>query len=258
MQPLNTNKEKCSVVISSFSAYRDVWEPFFKLFFKYWPDCPYDIYLITDKYIYEDRRVKTIQIKEDLGWSKNTRYALQQIDTPYFIMFMEDFLMTSKVDTERILKLFEYVIKQNIDYLRLYPSPGPDKNFNKEMKIGEISQNAKYRLSLMAAIWRKDTFLELLNDEETIWQMELIGSERSRDPKYRFLSVDKKYPAVEYFPSTAIKKGVWRYDAVAFCKKEGIVINRNLRRVETYGEYVKRRLMRLQFVGGVFRRLFKS
>ena len=249
----NENKNKCSVIVSSFSSYSDVWVPFFTLFFKYWPDCPYDIYLITDKVTYPDKRVKTILLEKDMGWPRNTRYALGKIDTPYFMMFMEDFLMIERVDNERINDLLSYTVKNNIDYLRLYPSPPPDKNFDKDMKVGEIGIDAPYRLSLMTAIWRKETFLELLKDEETIWQMELLGSERSRNDKYKFYSVFKKFAAINYFPATAIKKGEWRYDAVEFCKKHGIIIDRSKRPIEKYRSYIRRILRGIPMIGRVVR-----
>ena len=37
-----------AVVVSSCDAYSDAWKPFFKLFFKYWSDCPFPIYLVTN------------------------------------------------------------------------------------------------------------------------------------------------------------------------------------------------------------------
>ncbi len=249
---VESSNQKCTVLVSSCSAYRDVWDPFFILFHKYWPDCPFEVELITDKFIYPDKRVKTIPLERDMGWAKNTKSALAKINTPYFIMFTEDFLMKSKVDNKRIDELLQYVIKNDIDYLRLYPAPGPDKNFNESMKIGEIGLDAPYRLSLMTAIWRKDTFLELLREDESIWQMELVGSERARDPKYKFYSVLKKYPALNYF-ATAIKRGTWLYDAVSFCLEEGITIDKNARPIEKYSSYLRRKLRKIPLVGRIFR-----
>ncbi|MDB5194412.1 MAG: hypothetical protein JWN50_426 [Parcubacteria group bacterium] len=255
MQETNAIHNECAVIVSSCAAYQDVWDPFFRLFFEYWPDCPYDIYLVSDKIGYSHPLVKNIIIENDMGWPRNTRYAVEKIGAPYFMMFMEDFLMVEKVDTERVKKLVEYVREKHIDYLRLYPTPGPDTNFDKEMRVGEIALDAPYRLSLMTAIWKKDAFLELLHDDETIWQMELLGSERARDPKYRFWSVDTGQPAIAYVPSTAIKKGVWRYDAVMFCKKHGIVIDSRTRPIETRDAYIRRRLKNLPLIGRVLRRL---
>lgn len=34
-----------AVVVASCDAYADLWEPFFRLFRRYWPDCPYPVYL---------------------------------------------------------------------------------------------------------------------------------------------------------------------------------------------------------------------
>ncbi len=41
-------KSEVTVLINSCDAYSDLWEPFFKLFSIYWPDCPYEIVLNTE------------------------------------------------------------------------------------------------------------------------------------------------------------------------------------------------------------------
>ncbi len=43
----HTNSE-LAILVCSCDKYADVWEPFFKLFFKFWPDCPYPIYLLSN------------------------------------------------------------------------------------------------------------------------------------------------------------------------------------------------------------------
>ena len=42
--------KRCDVVILTCDSYSDIWEPFFKLKNKYWPDCKYDTYLITESF----------------------------------------------------------------------------------------------------------------------------------------------------------------------------------------------------------------
>ncbi len=244
------NNSQYAVIVSSIWSYRDVWEPFFKLFFEYWPDCPYEVYLVTDGEAYPDERVKTILLEEDLGWARNMRFALGKIGTPYFMLFMEDFLMIQKVDTERIKTLVKYFREKNLDYLRLYPSPGPDKNFDPNLKIGEINLDAPYRLSLMTALWKTQTFLELLRDDENAWQMELQGSERARNEKYKFYSVLDGHPATNYF-STALKKGVWLYDAVKWCERHGIKVDDSLHPIEGRGHYLLRKVKALPYLGRV-------
>ena len=34
-----------AILILSCDKFSDLWKPFFDLFWKYWPDCPYNVYL---------------------------------------------------------------------------------------------------------------------------------------------------------------------------------------------------------------------
>ena len=240
-------QKKCNVVISSCDAYQDCWEAFFTMFFRYWPDCPFSVYLISNHSVYPDSRVKPILLGEDAGWADNMRQALKQIDAPYFIYFLEDVFLRKKVDTKRILDLLVLAEKEQAACLRLYPAPGPNAHYKDFKEVGEIKKGAPYRISLMTAIWNKKIFIDLLAPGENAWQMELKGSARSNEIDAPFLSVPSANKAMEQY-ATAIKKGMWFYDAIALCEREGIKIN--LRRpVEPFNRYVLRRVKRLPFLG---------
>ena len=82
--------KNCSIIVSSCDNFSDLWEPFFILFFKYWPDCPFKIYLISETKIYSDEKVEMISLKKDMGWASNLKAAIRRINTPYFIYFQEE------------------------------------------------------------------------------------------------------------------------------------------------------------------------
>lgn len=217
------------------------------MFFRYWPDCPFQVYLISNYLTYPDSRVKPILLGADAGWADNMREALKQIETPYFIYFLEDVFLRKKVDTKRILDLLALTEKERAACLRLYPAPGPNAPYKNFKEVGEIKKGAPYRISLMTAIWDKKIFTDLLAPGENAWQMELMGSARSNEIGAPFLSVSCADKAMEQY-ATAIKKGIWFYDAVLLCKREGIKLN--LRRpVEPFSRYVLRRIKRLPFLG---------
>ena len=114
-----------SIVVSSCDKFQDVWSPFFTLFFRYWPDCPFPIFLIANQQSYPDDRVKTILVGEDRGWATNLRMALDQVPTPYVLYLQEDYFLEGKADTATILDLVAYMSHCRAACLRLYPCPGP-------------------------------------------------------------------------------------------------------------------------------------
>jgi hypothetical protein len=231
-------EKDCSIIVSSCDNFSDVWEAFFTLFFRYWPNCPFKIYLISETKVYPDERITTISLGEDKKWASNIKLTLQKIDTPYVIYFQEDYLLRSSVDTGRITGLLDFAIKNNAGCLRLFPAPKPDKKLPDSPGLGEITKGKLYSVSLQAAIWKKEVFEALLADGETGWNMEIDGSKRSADIKEPFLSVYDK--ALDYPDATAVKKGKWLYDAVKLCEKEGIKIDETKRKVETRIRYFLR------------------
>ncbi len=229
----------CAIIISSCDAYSDVWEPFFRLFFKYWPDCPFPIYLISETKTYKDERVHPILLGKDEQWATNIRKALNQILISQFIYLQEDYLLMKKVDTDRIVRLIQTLKDNNIGYIRLYPSPAPKTKWSVDSSLGVISKSDDYSICLQATLWNKDLFTKLLINGESAWDMEIKGSKRIQSIPEVFLSVLKGQPAINYF-CTAIKKGVWFRDAVALIRREGIPFT-STRRVESFGNYLLRK-----------------
>ena len=54
-----------AILVPSFDGYRDVWEPFFRCFFKFWPDCPYPVVLGSIRETCSDPRVSPLTIGRD-------------------------------------------------------------------------------------------------------------------------------------------------------------------------------------------------
>ena len=216
-----------ALLVSSCDKYHDLWYPFFTLFFRYWPDCPYPVYLVSNHLIYSDSRVNTIAVGDDRGWSASLKNALLHITQPYLILLLEDYLIEQRVDTEYIEALTVYMKKRKAGCLRLFACPGPNVPCADNPRVGEISKGSDYRLSLQAAIWDKEVLLGLLRLEESPWELEVFGSKRTDMLDMPFLSVEINrqgvYPIT--YLCTAVVRGKWIPDAVRLCKKNGINID---------------------------------
>jgi hypothetical protein len=220
-----------AVLVSSCDKYHDLWEPFFTLFFRYWPDSPYKVYLLSNHRRYHDARVETIAVGDDRDWSSGFGSALRQIPNSYVIVMMEDYLLAKPVDTDKIIALAAYMEQRKAGCLRLFPCPGPNVPCADNPEVGEILKGSDYRLSLQAAIWDKDVLLSLLKEGESPWQLELHGTKRTNALDVPFLCVKENssntYP-IPYF-CTAVLRGKWLPGAVRLCKKEGIKIDLSVR-----------------------------
>jgi hypothetical protein len=221
------------VVVSSCDKYRDVWHQFFTLFFRYWHDCPFPVYLVSNFEAYPNSRVSTIKVGRDRNWSSVLASGLRKISKPRVLLMLEDFLLDRAVDTKRICGLADYMQLRRAASLRLCPTPGPNIFSQDNPEVGEISKGADYRLSLQAAIWDRRVLLSLMRWGETPWELELLGSRRTDSLDAPFLSSRRDLPngpPIHY--CMAVAEGRWLPQAVNLCEKEGIPIDTRVRPLE--------------------------
>lgn len=63
------------------------------------------------------------------------------------------------------------------NYLKFIRSPKPTNKFNS--LFGEIKPGSLYRPTCVYALWKIETLIELLREEENAWEFERFGSVRS-------------------------------------------------------------------------------
>ncbi len=180
----NTRKivrHESSILVVSCDKYSDLWQPFFTLFWRYWNDCPFDVYLLSNFLTYPDPRVKTLAMGEDKNWSGSLLEALKQIDTPYLILMLEDFFFRKPVNTDEIFRCIEALKALNGRMLRLIPRPKPDKPVLNCSFLGYIRATSAFRISTQGSLWEKSALMSLLRDGENIWEFEINGTKRIRN-----------------------------------------------------------------------------
>jgi len=231
--------EKLAILISSCDDFSDCWDPYFHGFRKYWRDCPYDVFIVTNYKDLSDGSIRAIKVGKDRGWSQNTLEALRQIETPYVFYTHEDFWIKKPVETGVIEDYIALMERGKADYVRLFPAPPPDADFPDDWRLGILADEAPYRTSLQVALWRKTVFQELIVPGENPWQFELRGTIRSRKYGDKFLCVKPFYDqngeryhyGVDYV-CTAINKGRWSKAAKEYAVTEGLKIDFSNRRHE--------------------------
>ena len=218
-------EDRTAILVVTCERFKQVWAPFFILFRRFWSDCPYKVYLGTDKGSYPG--VETIQCGEDKSWSTNVIRILHEINAERIMMFVEDFIIKAPVDTDRVRRLVRHAYDHDIGYLRLCPCPGPSGDvWPRADELGTISMDDDYRCSLQLAIWDKTLLLSLLKEGESPWDMEANGAVRSRSVTKPFLSLWRKSEEVPGGPIqyviTAVVSGKWHEDGLALLKRENI------------------------------------
>jgi hypothetical protein len=185
-----------AVVVVSHDGYADIWPGFFSLMFRFWPDIPYPLYLISNHITHPNNGVRTICIGDDLSWSETLARGIDRIQSRIVLLMLDDFYLTGPVDTTLVRHLRNAMTGDDIVYLRLVPNPKPDIPLSDE--LGLIRIGAPYRASLQMAFWDRFALLDLLRPEESAWDFELKGSRRSDGMTQKFLSVREGVAPIPY------------------------------------------------------------
>lgn len=234
-----------AILVPSWDAYRDVWKPFFSLFFKYWPDCAYPLYLRTNYLSFEGERVFSIQIGDDIDYRTNLLSMLQYIPNDWIKVWVEDLLPNAQVDNEKVRRLINLAISKGLKFLRL--SPGYYSLLSiytdllaesEEMGIVEIPQGARYRAGLTIGLWKKDILVNLLRRGETAWDFERKGTRRSYSMDSGFYCVleDALFSVVN-----GIRNRKWTRETLTLFNQEGLLAFLKNRSVESWWFYIYKR-----------------
>lgn len=169
------NNEELSIIVSSTDSYSDMWPDFFACFKKFWPDCPYKIYLVTNELTPEFRGVEIINCEKDAQWSERMRRALNMIQSKYVCFLLDDFYISGEVDTSLVQKSLKFMDHEHILYYKLMTmSKIPSSEYKSIPYIYEITASLKYGISLCSSIWDRKLFLEKIgNDNYNPWKFEV-------------------------------------------------------------------------------------
>ena len=219
----------CTVLVTSCDAYRDVEAPFLKLFRKYWPDCPFELVLLTETAPSGDARdfARTVLTGKGKTWSQMLVEALDQISTPYVIMLMNDYFLASSVDTALILRrLAEAKEKDALNY-RLCPDPP------------RAVKNTAYSVSCKAGIWNRLFLRELAAKTKSAWEFERYGSFMfdESDPRPILVTEKLEFPFLD-----VVHKGFWEPWGVELLKREGLAYDFSVRGTPPFPVWLKEKV----------------
>ncbi len=224
--------KKIGILVVSNDKYSDLWEPFFQAFFKFWSDCPYDIYLVSNFRTFNKYGIHNILVGKDISWSDNLISALRQFPYDYLILFIEDLFIVEKVNTEEVKKTINWAIENDVNYLRLIPSQKPDKPFNN--LVGMVSPGTIYRTSTQLPVWKKEVLLKLLRNGESAWEFEYDGSKRSDEFDKFFSTWTDTIKIIN-----GVVKGKWVPSALKKIMQLGIDVDISVRKKMNFFELIK-------------------
>ena len=234
------NRE-CTVVVTSCDAYRDVEKPFLTLFRKYWPDCPFELVLVTETAA-TDGFDRTIATGTGKTWCQMLVEALDQIDTPYVILQMNDFMPAAPVDTALMLKRLRQAIEFDAANIRLVPNP-PGRTPWRDTDLLEFPKNAAYCVSCQTGIWNRSYLRDLAARNKSAWEFERYGSFMVGDETRPILVTrTREMPDVD-----TVHKGYWVPAGVRLLRENNIDYDFSVRTPQPFGVRVREGVKSLVF-----------
>jgi len=236
---------KTAVLISSCDAFNDCWAPMIYSLKKYWSDCPFPIYFISNYYKIDDEKIKFINVGIDKGFASNLSFALKKIECDYIIYFQEDYFLTDYVNTDAIQKHIIHCRENNIVFLKIHAN---DFLFRDNYRINESDYcknpiDIRYSINTSVAIWERETLEKLCVEGYSGWEWERniisfinkngieINSEMLHSSCY-------KEKGIISLPGGAVAKGRWTQNGVTFLRKYGF--NDVIEKREVEGKFITR------------------
>lgn len=219
--------KELSILIYSCKRNSDMWGIFLSLFKKYWSDCNYKLVLLTD---YTDESIEGFDeiVELDSTWYEMLMAGLEKAETPYVMLFMDDYLLHDKVDNEDIEKYLSYAKKYKCANIRFQKSDMlKPRIYEDDKQFDYYESGTAYSFSTQAGIWDASFLKKNIQPEWSAWDFERIGSVEIKDFDHPLLGTrDYDFPYIE-----GVRKGKWMRPGYELCKKEGIQIDDNKRPV---------------------------
>jgi hypothetical protein len=223
MKPLEQYAGSISIVVSSCDRFFDAWRPFAFFFRKFWPDCPFPVYLVVNELQVQSSSIRAIRVGKDKGWASNMQVALEQIDTPYILYLQDDYFLTAPVGAAQLAGDIAAAIEQNAVSFCFCDLSLLEPDFaSTNERFGVVPQDSQGRTRLQTTLWKRDVFASLVRPGETAWNMEARGSERTRGLLMLSYARSDELP-IRYLMS-GIVRGLWTPEAVALCRAHDLAI----------------------------------
>ena len=202
------------ILIVSCDKYSDVWPLFFDNFFKFWKNCPLNIYLTSNNKSFNYCNVINLNTGKDISWSFNLKKALDEIKNKYVLLIMDDLIINKEISETFFKRICDWVDINKPNHLRLHLSNKPKKYDN---FVGKLPMKAPYKISLMPSIWNKTFLYNILDNSESAWILKLRGTKRAFNEE-GFFSLYKNF----IFCDNSIIKGKWQRSMIGKLKMRKI------------------------------------
>ena len=227
-------------MVTSCDKYEDAWHPFFELLHIYANDFPYPIVLNTERKHYASPHfnIRVINTPQKTTWSQRLKNVLNQIETEFVLLIIDDYFLKAPFDKERFEKVLAY-LRENIDVGVVDIAPrwaSSEAEVQYNLSHNDIEDNFyvrerdEWNITLVPTVWRKQFLTDLLRAHEDVWTFEYYSGMRAKKTGMRVVRFVTHTPTIyEYdyqiWTGMGITRGQWLPKNADFFRQHGISVD---------------------------------
>lgn len=229
-----------TLLVTSCDKYEDAWHPFFELLFLYGRGFPYPIVLNTETKQYHDCHfdVRVINTKGKRTWSERLKNVLDQINTEFVFLVLEDYFLKAEFGFERFEKVLAYLrAHKDVGVVDIGPRWASNEEEVKKNTLSNdiddgfyVREKDEWNITLVPTVWRKEFLTNLLRDHEDAWAFEYYSGIRAKKTNMKVVRFVTRMPTIyEYdyqvWTGMGITCGQWLPKNVEFFEQHGITVD---------------------------------
>lgn len=235
-----------AILIPACDAYLDVFSEYMRYFRLNWPDCPFELILITETKEVHDERVTSITTSDKTEWAGRILAGAEATECQYLLTSIEDGFISERVNTDEVLSILEFMKRAGIQY---YRNPKRDIKKVKNPICKEypnaykIRKNQIYGVNMGYVIWDRKKLIEVFGDgEKNAWQIEEHLNEiaLNSDDGYYDEIVSDKHNFLHVIET--VSGGKWMPTEIRRLEALGLPVNLGNRGVLPKADIYRRRL----------------
>ena len=219
---MNEQLTPYSVFVSSSDAYADLYDVFFDMFQRFWPDYHGEIYLQTEEreYHHEGLNIICTKVGKHDAFGETLRAGLDKVPHENILFIMIDYLFMGPVNTNQLTDLYHYFCQNNLASLCLKQQNLPSRVCSDRKDISHYLKS-NHVFSYQIAFWRKEMLKEMSLPHENPWTSEWYGNKRAIKAHLDIRGINEhSVPVFIYHPAGCLHQGKWLPDAVQFLNEQ--------------------------------------
>jgi len=239
MKSINNVAKDVAILVMSCDAYSDVWEGFSVCINKYWSDCPYPIFLSSESIDAPNNLVfeKTIHTNTTT-WSSRLRESLLQLKQDIIMLVLDDIWLSKAVNNAETSAAVAILNAPLVGAVRLSTPRVSVYPYSNNADYLEIPFGQPYRISTAPAFWKKEALLSVLENTESAWEFERLGSFRETSKDFKVLCTKKELYTF-LCDAGAVSRGKYNRKVISFSKDNNIRIDLSKRMVISRLDQIK-------------------